>query len=200
MRAPARRRLGYDPLVTAARRQRHRLTVDDYDALIASGRLNQARVELIDGELLEMNPEEPVHASLTVWLRGLLEDVYGDDHHVRAHSPLRATAHDQPEPDLALVRGQRAKQSPHPTGADVVLVIEVSVSTVREDRDKAAVYARGGVQEYWLVEPDAGQVEVRRGPSPDGSYRSKQTYVRGESIPWPERDTAVDATELLPDV
>lgn len=184
--------------MTAALRPRHRLTVDDFDALIASGRLADARVELIDGDLVDMNAQGPVHASLTVWLHRLLEAAYGPGYHVRDHSPLRATQHDQPEPDLALVRGAAQKQAPHPTGGDVVLVIEVSVSSVPEDRAKAAVYARGGVAEYWLVDPEGGQVEVHRGPQPDGSYRSKQTYAPGEIIPWPERDDGVHAAELLP--
>lgn len=140
--------------MTSALRARHRLTVDDYDALIASGRLADAKVELIAGELLAMNAQGPVHASLTVWLRRLVEAAYGGDFHVRNHSPLRATEFDQPEPDLALVRGEATKHAAHPTGRDVVLVMEVSVTTVRDDRDKASVYARGGVPEYWLINPE----------------------------------------------
>lgn len=182
----------------AGLRARYRLTADDYDALIASGRLADARVELIDGEILSMNAQGPVHASLTVWLRRILEEAYGPSHHVRDHSPLRATEFDQPEPDLALVRGPAQKNAPHPTGDDVVLVIEVSVSSLRDDRDKAAVYARGGVQEYWLVAPEAGLVEVHRGPRVDGSYESKATYTPGDAIPWPEREGTVETGELLP--
>jgi Uma2 family endonuclease len=188
----------YSAPMNAELRPRHRLTVDDFDALIASGRLADARVELIDGDLVDMNAQGPAHASLTVWLRRLLEAAYGSGFHVRDHSPLRATTHDQPEPDLALVRGAPQKRAPHPTGGDVVLVMEVSVRSVPQDRAKAAVYARGGVPEYWLVDPEGEQVEVHRGPQADGSYRSKQTYGPGETIPWPERDDAVDASELLP--
>ena len=184
--------------MTVVLRARHRLTVDDYGALIATGRLADARVELIDGELLAMNAKGPVHASLTVWLRHLVEAAYGAGFHVRDHSPLHATDYDQPEPDLALVRGAPSKEAPHPTGADVVLVMEVSVTTVREDREKAAVYARAGVPEYWLINPDESKVEVHRGPNVDGSYSSKQTYGPGELIPWPERADGVDAAELVP--
>jgi Uma2 family endonuclease len=184
--------------VTVVARPRHRLTVDDFDALIAGGRLADARVELIDGELISMNAQGPVHASLTVWLRHQIEAAYGPGFHVRAHSPLRATDHDQPEPDLALVRSAPAKQAAHPTGADVVFVVEVSVTSVREDRDKAAVYARGGVPEYWIVDPEAGQIEVFRSPRPDGSYASKLTFTPGDRVPWPERDDDVAAEALLP--
>lgn len=182
-----------------ALRSRHRLSVDDYDALIASGRLVHEKVELIDGWLYDMNPQGPIHANHTVWLRQLLEQTYGPGHHVRDHSPLRATDYDQPEPDLALVRGAAVKgERPHPRGPDVVLVVEVSVTSLAADRDKAAVYARGGVPEYWLVAPGERRVEVHRGPESDGSYRDKRTYSAGEKIPWPERDDAVDAEDLLP--
>lgn len=185
--------------MTAALRSRRRLSVDDYDALIASGRLDGVPVELIDGWLYDMNAQGPIHANHTVWLRRLLERAYGPGYHVRDHSPLRATDFDQPEPDLALVRGDPVKGGcPHPTGREVVLVIELAVSTVAEDRDKAAVYARGGVPEYWLVAPEEGRVEVHRGPEPDGSYREKRTYLAGERIPWPERTDQVEAAELLP--
>ena len=182
-----------------ALRTRRRLSVADYDALIASGRLDGVPVELIDGWLYDMNAQGPIHANHTVWLRGVLERVYGAGHHVRDHSPLRATDYDQPEPDLALVRGEAVKgERPHPTGADVVLVMELSVTTVAEDREKAAVYARGGVPEYWLVAPRERRVEVHRGPEPDGTYRDKRTYTEGEAIPWPERADTVDVDELLP--
>ncbi len=185
--------------MTAAIRTRRRLSVDDYDALIASGRLDGVPVELIDGWLYDMNAQGPIHANHTVWLRRVLERVYGPGYHVRDHSPLRATDFDQPEPDLALVRGEPVKgERPHPTGADVVLVMELSVTTLAEDREKAAVYARGGVPEYWLVAPSEHRVEVHRGPEPDGSYRDKRTYVAGEAIAWPEREDSVDAEELLP--
>ncbi len=113
------------------------------------------------------------------------------------HSPLRATDHDQPEMALALVRERPARKRPIPSGADVVLGMEVSVTTVREDREKAAVYSRAGVPEYWLVNPDDGKVEVHRGPNSDSSHRSKQTFGRGEAIPWPERADRVDAAELV---
>lgn len=184
--------------MSLAPRPRHRLTVDDLDALIVSGCLDDARVELIDGELLAMSQQGPIHASLTVWLHRRLEAAYGQGFHVRDHSPLRAGRHDQPEPDLALVRGEAPRTGPHPTGADVVLVMEVSVSSLEVDRMKAAVYARAGVPAYWLVDPEGGRIEVHRGPQADGSYRSKETYLRGDLIPWPEQDGAIDAAELLP--
>lgn len=183
--------------MSAVARARHRLTVDDFEALIATGRLAEARIELIGGELFSMNPQGPVHASLTVWLRRLLEDAYGKGFFVRDHSPLRATEHDQPEPDLALVRGFPSKDAPHPRGDEVVLVMEVSVTSRKEDRDKASVYARGGVPEYWLVAPEDGQVEVHRGPQSDGTYRSKTTYDAADSIPWPELNGSIAASELL---
>lgn len=142
-----------------------------------------------------MRRETPPYTVHLTTLRSVRRSLSGS--RTRDHSPLRATDHDQPEPDLALVRGTPSKDAPHPTGADVVLVMEVSVTTLHEDRAKAAVYARGGVPEYWLVAPEAELVEVHRGSRPDGSYR-KQSYGPGDLIPWPRREDAVDAAELLP--
>lgn len=167
--------------------------------MIEAGVLTNARVELIDGELLAMNAQGAPHVMLTVWLRRLLESVYGTGHYVQDHSPLSLTDYDRPEPDLALVRGVPAKTATQlPTGADLVLVIEVSFTTVREDRAKAEVYARGGVPTYWLVNADEQCIEVHTGPRADGSWLETKVYSPGEHIPWPERDDSVDAAQLLP--
>lgn len=163
-----------------------------------AGLLADARVELIGGELLEMNAQSATHATLTVILHRLLERAYGPGFYVRGHSPLRCGDHDQPEPDLALVRGEPKLTESHPTGTDVVLVIEVAITTVAHDRAKAEVYGRGGVPEYWLVLPETGAVEVHREPQPDGSYGSKQTFRAGDTIAWPERSDGVQADLLLP--
>lgn len=185
--------------MTAVARKRYRLSAAEYDRMIEAGLLADARIELIDGELLAMNAQGAPHSMLTVWLRRVLEKTYGEGFYVQDHSPLAATEYDQPEPDLALVRGTPQKTATrHPTGADVVLVIEVAFTTLREDRDKAEVYARGGVAEYWLINPAIPAVEVHRGPQADGSYREKLSYDPGETLPWPERSDGIDAAELLP--
>jgi Uma2 family endonuclease len=185
--------------MTVTPRERYRLSAAEYDRMIEAGLLADARVELIDGELLAMNAQGAPHSMLTVWLRRLLEQTYGPGFYVQDHSPLATGAYDQPEPDLALVRGAPEKTAArHPSGRDVVLVIEVAFTTLREDRAKADVYARGHVPEYWLINPAGPAVEVHRAPQPDGTYGEKRVYHPRERITWPERQDAIDATELLP--
>ena len=180
-------------------RQRHRLSAADVTRMIEAGVLTNARVELIDGELLAMNAQGAPHVMLTVWLRRLLESVYGAGHYVQDHSPISVTEYDRPEPDLALVRGTPSKTAAHlPTGSDLVLVVEVSFTTLREDRAKAEVYARGGVPNYWLVNADEQCIEVHTGPRPDGSWLTMKVYSPGEHIAWPERKDSIDAAQLLP--
>ncbi|MEM1029745.1 MAG: Uma2 family endonuclease [Myxococcota bacterium] len=181
----------------ASRPARYRLSASELDRMCAAGLLVDARVELIDGELLEMNAQGPIHAGLTVMIHRLLEETYGAGHYVRDHSPLHLTEHDQPEPDLALIRGTPTVEA-HPRGADAVLVVEIAVSTVFHDRDKADVYARGGVPAYFLINVEMAEVEVYRAPRVDGTYGEKRVFVAGERIEWPERDDEVDAGELLP--
>ena len=165
--------------------------------MCATGALADARVELIDGELLEMNAQGDVHAILTVLLHRLLEQTYGAGHYVRDHSPLRAGEFDQPEPDLVLVRGEPSLASLHPQGRDVVLVVEIAVTTLDYDRAKAAVYARGDVPVYVLVNVEGEEIEVYRGPRSDGSYLEKRTLAAGDRLQWPERDDDVDAASFF---
>lgn len=155
------------------------------------------RVELIDGDLIEMNPQGPVHANLTGLLHDLLVQTYGPHHHVRDHSPVDISPHDQPEPDVALVRGARSRRMAHPQGHQLVLVIEVSSSTRDKDRKKAGVYARGGVPEYWLIDTERRRLEVYRQPDGD-EYRVRHVLDEDDRVRWPERDDDVVVAELLP--
>ena len=85
-----------------------------------------------------------------------------------------------PEPDVAVIRGARADyRDRHPTVAE--LVVEIAVTTLASDREKAALYAEAGVGEYWIVSAEAGQVEVYRRPEA-GVYQERRTYARGETI------------------
>ncbi len=183
--------------MTELARARTRFTDADVQRMLEVGLLDDRRVELIDGDLIEMNPQGPVHANLTGWIRDLLMKTYGRGFHVRDHSPVDISPHDQPEPDVALVRGARKKRAPHPKGPDVVLVVEIARSSVSFDREKASVYARGGVPEYWIVDTERRRLEVRRAPS-GGQYGFFQALGEADRVPWPERDDDVAVTELLP--
>ena len=186
-------------MMIEAHARRHRFSVADIERMLKAGLLHDARLELIDGELLEMNAQGPTHAGLTTLIREHVRSVYGSDFHVRDHSPLATSDHDLPEPDIAVVRGSVSRYMvAYPRGTDAVLVIEIAATTLRHDRAKARVYARGGVQEYWIVDIEGRRLEVHRKPDANGDYAVRLLLDEHESVSWPDRDGAVDVRALLP--
>jgi Uma2 family endonuclease len=152
--------------------QRHRLTVDEYHRMAQAGVLAaDARVELIDGEIVDMAPMKSRHASVVGRLNALLHDVVGSSATVWCQLPLRLSPRSEPEPDLQLLRPRKdfyAKA--HPGPADVFLLIEVSDTTSRYDREiKAPLYARHGVAELWIIDLDNRRLCVMQSPR-DGQY------------------------------
>ena len=144
--------------------------------MLEIGVLAGERVELIEGELLVMNAQGPVHATLTVRLRRALEKAFGDEFHVRDHSPVAGTVDSIPEPDVAVVRGAPEDFSTrHPGAAEVPLVVEVSSSSLNLDRRKAGIYASVGYATYWIVDVAARRIEVHT--SPKGGVYTKTEIV-----------------------
>ena len=146
---------------------RHRITVDEYYRMAEVGLLAaDARVELIEGEILDMPPIGSRHAGVVSLLDRLLSRAAGDEAIVRVQLPLRLTNASEPQPDLALVKPRSDYYSTrHPTAADTLLVVEVSQTTVRYDRQiKLPLYARHAVPELWIVDLKSGQVHLFRSP------------------------------------
>jgi Uma2 family endonuclease len=146
---------------------RHRLTVSDYHRMAESGVLPEtARTELIDGEIIDMAPIGTRHASAVSRLARRCERAVGDTATVWPQNPLRLGEHSEPEPDLLLLkpRGDFYADA-HPVAADVLLLIEVSDSTARYDREiKLPLYARHGVGEVWIIDLDAKLIRCFRKP------------------------------------
>jgi Uma2 family endonuclease len=142
-------------------------------------------VELIDGSLILVPPQQPRHAWLVSCTTQLFAQVWGENAHVRCQCPLQASDLSMPEPDVAVLRGSGfLYRDRHPTGADAILVVEFSFSTERLDRHKARVYAGAGVPEYWMVVPEAKMVHVFREPV-DGRYRRHEELRGDECIELP---------------
>ena len=118
-------------------RHRHRYSVDDYYRMAEAGILRaDSRVELIDGEVIEMPPIGPLRASLITELQNRLIKAVGDAAVVQVQNPVRLGPQDEPEPDLAVVTGPAFKyRTRHPEPADILLLIEVSDSSIGLDRD-----------------------------------------------------------------
>ena len=181
---------------------RRRFTVAEYERMIEGGVFHEdERVELIEGELIVVPPQGPEHAGEVSTLTEELVLAYGRGYAVRAQCPLGGDALSLPEPDLVVARGDpRTYFARHPIGSDVVLLIEIAKSSAAYDRRKAAVYAKMGVAEYWLVDLDQRRVEVRTGPMADGQYTVTRIVGEGEDLAPPgANDKKIAVTSLFPE-
>ena len=135
---------------------------------------NGRRTELIRGVVIEKMPKSPLHASIAKLLYDGLHAVVPEGFSVRQDQPL--TLRDsEPEPDIAIVHDCRTN---HPTTA--ALVIEIAINGASLDREKAAICAEAGVEEYWIVFPIERRVEVHR-RSENGAYVDRSA-VEGDSV------------------
>jgi Uma2 family endonuclease len=161
-----------EPALTEAR-PIFRLAVDAYHRMIDAGIFNEDdRVELIDGELRAMPPINPDHAGKNNRLNRLLTLRAGADALVAVQNPLTLSPRSEPEPDLMLLRARGDfYEGANPTPADTLLVIEISDTSLRYDREvKVPLYAAHGVPEVWLIDLRHRRLELFRDPGPDG-YR-----------------------------
>lgn len=163
---------------------RHRFSVDEYEQMIESGILTEnSRVELIRGEILDKMPIGDHHFASVNRLNRLLNRKVGDEAIVSIQSPI-VLADSEPEPDIALLQPRDDfYASGKPQSADVLLLIEVSDTTLEFDREvKRPLYAEAGISEYWIVNLNDDCLEVHRLPQADGTYRDVQTWKRGQEI------------------
>jgi Uma2 family endonuclease len=166
----------------------HRLSVDDYHQMIQAGILTEAdRVELLEGWIVPKMARNPPHDTALGLVQDVLTALLPVGWLPRVQSAI-TLADSEPEPDFAVVRGQRRDyKSRHPQPPDVGLLVEVADSTLQEDRiDKGRVYARAGIAIYWIVNLVDQQVEVYTDPDLTGTpprYRQRQDYPRGSQAP-----------------
>jgi Uma2 family endonuclease len=151
----------------------------EYDELVETGALEGARVELLQGVLVEVTPQGVPHADVVTRLTRLLSPLFQQGYDLRVQLPLAAGPADEPEPDLAVVE-HRDRRDAHPSTA--ALVVEVAHSSQRMDLGyKARLYASAGVPDYWVVDLAARRVLVHREPGADG-YAAVRVLVPGETI------------------
>jgi Uma2 family endonuclease len=177
---------------------RRPFTVAEYDRLIAAGILQEdERVELIDGEIVEMAPISIRHAARVNVLSALFLRRVGDRAIVSVQNPIRLGERSEPQPDVTLLR-RRADHyaSALPTAADILLLIEVADSSLEYDRTvKLPLYAQAGIPEVWIVNLTENHIEVYTQPE-NGAYTHAQRAARGETLTattLPDLRVAVDA-------
>jgi Uma2 family endonuclease len=180
--------------------KRHRMKADEYQRLGEVGVLApDQRVELIDGEIIEMAPIGSRHFAMVNRLDLLLKRAVGDQALVAVQTSFRLDDYSEPQPDLALYR-QRADfyASALPTPADTLLVVEVAESSARYDRlIKLPLYARRGVPELWIVDLDAGLLRMYREPQGDDYLQASATATPGVVGVAALPDVTLDLTGLF---
>ncbi len=161
---------------------RRKFTVEQYYQMAATGILApDERVELIEGEVIEMAPIGPRHAMCVDRIDEVMREKLGRTVHIRAQNPIRLSNITEPQPDITVAK--RADYSTHhPVGEDVLLAIEVSDSTLEKDRTlKQKAYANANIPEFWIVNLPEDVVEVYRSPAGDG-YQEVKLVSREDQV------------------
>jgi len=185
--------------------QPHRFTRAEYYQMLELGFFAGHRVELIEGEIIEMAAMKDLHAVALGIAAGTLARAF-PGHWVRNQLPLTLVNDTEPEPDLAVVAGMPRdyKGKGHPTTA--LLVVEIADTSLRFDRgEMASIYARAGVMDYWILNLVDSQIEVHRDPEADAAalfgfkYRTIQIWRLGESVtPLAAPGETLAVADLLP--
>lgn len=164
---------------------RRLFTVNEYTQMAEAGILTEDdRLELIQGEIVQMSPIGRRHAAVVNRLVRLLTQYLGNRVILSPQNPVQLNDYSQPQPDIALLK-PRADfyEARHPQPADILLLIEVADTTVLADRTvKIPLYAQNSILEVWLVNLESQCLEVYDQPSQQ-RYQHLQTLAPGQTIP-----------------
>jgi Uma2 family endonuclease len=164
--------------------RRHKFTYEDVMVMAENGLFDHVRVELRNGELIEMSPQRAPHAINMSELTEMMISVFIKRAKVVSQVPLRLSPDmkdiNLPNPDVMLLRHKRYRS--HPLPEDVFLIIEISDSTLKDDLgDKLHDYAKAGIPEYWVYDVKAKVFKVHLEPS-NGDYNRRVTYPHDEAF------------------
>ena len=173
-----------------------RWTRDEYYKMYDAGLFQDRRVELIDGEIIEISPQRSFHAAALGLVERLLSKAFGTSFWARDQSPLDLGTMMEPEPDVAVVKGTpRDYSGQHPTTA--LLIVEVSETTLAYDRGrKASVYAAAGIQDYWILNLIDRNLEVCRAPVPNPGGPQGFGYSSRVVVPATGRVSPLSAPQI----
>jgi Uma2 family endonuclease len=179
---------------------RHRFTTDEYHQMARAGVLrDDDRVELIEGEIVDMTPIGPRHVAVVNRLTQALTRACGDRAIVQIQASIRLGPHSEPQPDAVLLRPRPDfYETAVPGPENVLLLIEVADTSLPYDRQvKLGLYARAGILEVWLVDLVRNEVEVHREPTPEG-YRREETFGPGSRLsPMALPDVSLSPAQIL---
>ena len=183
--------------MVSVRIAKKKFTVREYNLMAKTGILQGGdRLELIEGEIVEMSPVGTNHATCVRRLNQLFNRLPEDRVLVDVQNPIELSDRTEPQPDVVLLEPRPDYyQSQHPTASAVLLLVEVSDSTVDFDRKvKIPIYARSQIQEVWLVALVEECIEVYRQPTANG-YSLVEKFGRGRQLSpsaFPDFDVSVD--------
>lgn len=178
----------------------HRFSVEEYYRMAEAGILRpDARVELLDGKIIDMSPIGPFHGGSINRLNRLFNKLANGRWLVSAQNPLRLDDHSEPEPDVMLLKPSPDDYtSRHPQPDEVLLLIEVSDTSLNYDREeKLPAYGRAGISEVWILNLHAKTIEVYREPHFTGYGSNKVLCSGDQASPLAFPDVTVDVAELL---
>jgi Uma2 family endonuclease len=180
---------------------KHRLTVVDFHKMGDAGIFNEdARVELIEGELFDMPPIGSGHASVVMIFIHLLTRAVGDLAIVGAQTPIVLGEESEPQPDIVLLKSRDDFYArSHPMPEDVLWLIEVADSSTYYDRSiKIPLYARYRIPEVWLLDLPHKRLEVYCNPMPDhAAYQRLEQYHEGTASPQLLPNVTISVLDLF---
>jgi Uma2 family endonuclease len=178
----------------------HPITVQEFNRMFEAGIYGpDARIELVDGCLIDMPPQDPPHFGTVTGFQLLIQRALQERALVRGQGPLPISTHSQPEPDLALVRwDNRLYRDHHPTVDETYAVVEIAYSSLAFDRAvKRRVYGAARIPEYWVVDVQGQTIEIWRNPN-DLGYGSPTIARRGDTVAFAAfPDVVFTVDELL---
>ncbi len=175
-----------------------RWTLEEYHRMIEAGLLDDRRVELIRGEIVEMPPEGEPHAYFSTEAGNYLNRLLGERATVRPAKPITLPDQSEPEPDVAIVQPLgREYLGHHPYPEDIFWVIEYSDTSLAKDLNlKTQVYAEVEIAEYWVVDLQKRLLIVFQAPE-EGQYTSRTTYSEGKLSPLAFPDISISVSAII---
>lgn len=172
-------------------------TIDEYHRMIAAGILDDRRVELLRGEIVEMSPESEPHAYFSSQAGEYLIRLLGQAT-IRLSKPITLPNDSEPEPDIAIVQRLGSEYlEHHPYPENIFWLIEYSDSSLDKDMEiKSKVYAEVNILEYWVVNLKKRQLVVFREPQA-GDYTSKSTLAEGTVYPLAFPKVAISVSSIV---
>ncbi len=185
--------------------QLHVWTRHEYHRMAELGFFEGRRVELIEGQVIDMAAMKSPHAAAIDLVDEALKVLFSAGYYIRQQKPFVVSDISEPEPDVAVVLGAvRDYAKAHPTSA--ALIVEVADTSVSYDRkEKGSLYAKAGVADYWILNLVKRQLEVYRQPLEDDQatygwqYGEKIIYRPGQRVaPLAAAGNGVAVDDLLP--